>query len=417
MIAMLIVPLSLIVLGIGFYFGYKYLSKINFNLNGIESILFQLSFIGIFFGMYNENYNIFFSNDILIIMGVISIILLVYYYILRMIKLKLYIKWQMYIVYILLLIIDAYSLSYIPMYGWDALGYGILFLLFAGLFLIFLLLINFITFLIRKKKNIKLKNTNEFNIKKDLVISVIILSLFLPLLYGMNFSTKIKYEMSKIEEQAKEKSLEYLNKKYGDGDFKIIESVLNDYDEDYTFKVSSKYITKEFNLYVENLEYDRFDDDFLFIYYSEKYNDDIYNYYDIKEYVEEYIYESIKEKYEIEIDSYLYFDEERLNSTYFGKIPSIEDLINYVELDIEEITINKVFTQEEIEDFCKYIINIYETLNYKEDILWFKFNYDNPYSNSIHYKNSGYLRNAGDYWYYVYVDATPINVKKDLGVE
>lgn len=409
-----IFPLALAVIGFCFYFSYKLLSKINFNLNGTEILLFQLSFVGIFFGIYNNDYvNTRFLGEISIFVGVVLLVFLAFYYIVRMIKRKLYIKWQMYIVYIILLIIDAYSLNYIPMIGWDGLGYALLFLLLIlGLFA-FLLIINIITLIIRSVKKIKYKNTNDFNIKKELVISLMVVSLFLPIIYGINFSNKIKHEKLKREEVAKEQGMEYLNKKYGNGNFEIVGSENSDYDDDFTFVVNSKYLDDGFNLYIEDLEENDISDDLIFKYYSYKYNDDIYNYYDLKNHIEKKLDINIKNKYDIEIDyGNVYFDEESFEKTSFGKIPTMEDMVEFVEVDVEEVKINKVFTKDDSDEFCKYIINIYEELNYKEDILWFKFNYVNPYSASLHYKDGGYLRKAGEFWYDVYVDATPIKVKK-----
>ena len=338
------------------------------------------------------------------------LVFLIFYYILRMIKLKTYIKWQMFIVYLILLIIDGYSLVYIPMTGWDVLGYIVLFfLLILGLFL-FLLIINLITLIIRKVK--KIQSKNKINIKKELIVSFMILAIFLPIIYGTSFSNKIKHERFNYEEHAKRQALEYLNKKYGVGDFKISEIMY--YDADISFKVKTKYMNNEFDLYIDDLEKKEFSDNFIFEYYSYFYKDKIEDYYDLNLYLEKEFSKDIKSKYNIDFDyvnasinNYLFED------SFFGKIPTINDMMDYVDFEIGEIKINEVFSKDESDKFCKYIISIYEDLNYKYDKLMFKFNYDNPYSNSVFYKDSGYLLDGGEL-YLIYLDATPIFVKKDV---
>ena len=78
---------------------------------------------------------------------------------------------------------------------------------------------------------------------------------------------------------------------------------------------------------------------------------------------------------------------------------------------MSEIVIKKEFDTTQSDDFCKYIVDInYDLdsfLNDESDILWFKFNYDNPFSTSLSYNDGGYLKDAGSL-FLVYVDATPL---------
>lgn len=404
-----LLPLIVIVVSLVFYLGYKLLFKIQFQLNGTETLLFQFAYICIFFGFYYENIVNF--GNLLIPIGIIFLIILGYYYLLRMIKTKLYIKWQLFIIYILMFFVQGYALSFIPMDGWDSLGYAIIFILFVGSTLIYLLIINFITFIIRKVKKINYKN-NTLMFKKELIVSLIAIALFLPIIYGLSFEKKIIYEDIKREEIAKEKALDYLNKKYGNGEFKIIERIDDEYNEYFLFTVSTKYLDTEFNI---DLNYDDltiFDEDFIFKYYSEELNEEILNYNQLESYIENYLRLEMLNKYNIDVEyTYINFDEELFEKTYFGEIPSFDKLNDFIDKEIEEITILKIFSENEINEFCEYIINLYEELEHEETILWFKFNYDNPYSSSLHYKDDGYLRNDGNR-YLVYVDASPVHVKK-----
>jgi len=391
--------------------GYKFLSKMNFQLNGLEVYFLQISFILIFFGIQYDGESYY---EILILLGFFSLIYLAYYYLLRMIKSKFYIKWPMFIIYIIMFIANAYSLKFIPMSGWEDLGYAIIFILFSGSVLLYLLLINLITFIIRKVKKITSNNYNFF-LKKEVLISLILLAVFLPIFYGLNYENRINYELDKKEESISKKGLDYLNKKYGNGNFQIIQSECSSsrYENDCELEISTNYFDGTFEIDINTDDYKVYYDEFIFKYYSSIYHQNIEDYYELETYLEqEYLKEYLtNDDYAIEIKGF-YFDSTLYEEAYLGDVPTLENLKKFIEVKSEEVLIYKVFTESESKEFCEFIINLYEELNYEEDILWFRFNYDNPFSSSLYYKDDGYLRNAGEYWYYVYVDATPIHVKK-----
>ena len=158
-------------------------------------------------------------------------------------------------------------------------------------------------------------------------------------------------------------------------------------------------------------DYDIYYDEYIFKYYSNLYDQEIYSYYDLEELLKQIITEKMKnEDYQIIIEDFN-FNDELYKNTFLNDVPSLENIKNFIEIKFNEIIINKKFNNNESSQFCDFIINIYENTNYKEDILWFTFNYNNPFSTSPFYKNAGYLKNAGDL-FLVYVDATPIHVNK-----
>jgi len=235
-----------------------------------------------------------------------------------------------------------------------------------------------------------------------------IVSMFLPILYGTSFSNKIKYEEIKREDTAKEKIIEYLNQKYGDGDFKIVD--ISNYDNEYTFLVSTKYFDETFQ--VDYNDDNIYSDEFLLKYYSYLYGLDLTSYYDLEEYLKKYVRHKYLSEYNIDIEfEYLNIDNKLLEYN-FNNIKSLDDIIKLADKKIEEVLIYKIFNENEIDDFCKFIIKFYEDFGYADDILWFRFNYKNPFSDSNYYSDDGYLKNAGNI-YLVYADSTPVHVNKN----
>lgn len=408
MFSLVIILIFFSILILSLVFSYKGLSKINYQLNGLEILFLQLSFILIFFGSKYDSESYY---EFLMVLGIFFIIFLAYYYLIRMIKTKCYIKWPMFIIYIILFVVNGYSLAYIPMSGWDGLGYALMFILFCGSTYIYLLLINFITFIIRKIK--KITNTvYNLILKKEILISLILVFMFLPVFYGISYEKQIEYQLDEKKKYVSNEVLDYLNKKYGKGNFKVKTSECFLYDE-CELSIETSYFNDIFQIDINSDNYNIIYDEFIFKYYSNLYNKEINGYYELQELLEQQYREKNlnNSDYEIKIEGF-YFDSDLYEDTYLGGLPTLANLEEFIEVRSKEVLVYKVFTKDDIEEFCEFIIKLYEDMNYSEDILWFKFNYDNPFSSSLHYKDDGYLRNAGEYWYYVYVDATPIHIKK-----
>ena len=110
-------------------------------------------------------------------------IILLFYYILNIIKTKKYIQLSTIILYIIIFIIDYCSLDFIEFKDWDKLGYGIAFFAEVGIILIFMMLLNFILFIIKKQKKLKINSrVKNIFINKKVEISIIILIIVLVIL-------------------------------------------------------------------------------------------------------------------------------------------------------------------------------------------------------------------------------------------
>ena len=131
----------------------------------------------------------------------------------------------------------------------------------------------------------------------------------------------MKYENNKILEQSKEKVLEYLNKKYGDGEFEITDASY--YESDFSYEIKTSYFDNVFIVegYNYHNSFDVYNDEFIFEYLSSKYNEEVINYYDVEEILKQEISKNFEEKYNINIDyTYFEFDELEFEKAFFNKI-------------------------------------------------------------------------------------------------
>ena len=185
------------------------LKKTNYELKGLEILIYQLSFLSLFhigkyyrFNFYQEYITIY------------LLVLLFSYYVFRFVKTKKGIGLDSIIFYSLIMIINSFSTTFLNKV--DFFGLSLSNLLIAYNIIIFAAIIIFdlIVSLTKKKKNIERKN--------DLVIlrnkiSIMIILLLIP--SGIVY----KYLGLYINEQkAIFKSVEYLSKEYGKEDYVLL---------------------------------------------------------------------------------------------------------------------------------------------------------------------------------------------------
>lgn len=238
-----------------------------------------------------------------------------------------------------------------------------------------------------------------------------------------NVESEFKHCLTKSEckEKAIEISEKYLTEKYGKFDYDLDKEESHCYYSYCSIVFDSKYTDEPFEVEIDRDTYIVLRDDFLYLYFSKLLDEDIYSVYSLEKYASEAIEEKVNEeyidKYEIEIDfGYSEFKTD-LDKMYFGKLPTLEDLQKNIQLDIYDITIKKVFTIDQLNEFNEYIITIYEEFreNYMIDsnsLFRFYFDYRNPFcGTSTSYLKSGYIRDAGSS-YMIYTQATPTIVDK-----
>lgn len=431
--------LYFILLIILLFFMYKLLSKINFNLNGLEIIIFQLSFLFMFhIGRY-YNYYMF---DFISKEGVIIFIILLYYYLLKTIKAQIYTKLRIFALYIAVIIIDFFSIEFIHFEDWDGLGYYAIYIVGCIVILLYILLMNFISFIIKKHKKEKLSSLESIELiqNKNLKVGIIISIIFFPLIYAYIGDKLYDYFEKQRITKAHEVAINYLDDKYKFNNINIIET-----EEDggcvflggchpYTYNIifDLNYIDNNFIVKVNKGTYEieneeEIDYEFKFFYLSKLIGKDIEEYDELEPYFVNELENNINEKikdYNAKVQLEINFDNNVLYDMSYREVStlkSIFELENIIKLTGISLVINEDFNSNELEEFTNYIIDLYEKTKkiYFEynhvgnlSTLHFDFDSGNPfYKESIHYKDSGYIRDASSI-YRIYVDSTPIKIDK-----
>lgn len=226
----IILILVFLALLIGFVF-FKFIKHYNYELNYKESLLYSIPIlIMTIFGLID--YSVIRQNlrwDYLIIIVSYFLIILIIYYILRFIKNKKYIPCKSIIGYILLSIINlvvlfnfsADKLSNIS--GWAMLGIVIVYILISIIFIVLLLIINIIFLIIKlvTKNNNNYKNV-EYKISKFSYINIFTIILLIIMIFMINNYNVYKYD--KLIAEQKIVVINYLNKKYPNYKFEIIDT-------------------------------------------------------------------------------------------------------------------------------------------------------------------------------------------------
>lgn len=295
--------------------------------------------------------------------------------------------------------------------------------------IIYLLLINLITFIIKYKKNTNVSNNiSIYKNKKNLII--IILSALLPFIYSLSFLEIYNHLETQRKNDSQSFVLDYLKNKYNDQDF-IIENITktencemfgcNYIENNYTLTINSKY-NKNFIIQVDIVKKEVIEDNFMFSYLSYLTNEDINYYSDIENFIIKNLnHNNLNNKLFYNLDCEISFknsefDEEKFGNENFSQLPNLNDLYKYMHIKKPKIKVKRIFKENELEEFNNYILSIYKLLanNYsleENGIVEFEFAYNNPFSNSKFYKNEGYIRDAGSV-YLIYTDSTPTTINK-----
>ena len=412
------------------FFVYKWLKKYKFNLDGFEIFLYKLITFVILIAISLPT-----NISFLWLITSWLIIVWIFYYVVKMIKLKKYTEWWIILTHLIFVIINIIILIFLvdnPKYSnfypnYSYYSFTSYYIIFNVGTVIFLLLINGITFIIRKLCKVKKDNINTdvsmplYKNKKGIIMLILIT---IVMVFYVVVTNKIKENQQEQKEKKVQKlALNAMTKKYGNGNFQVHKLIdgnskcNNLYCADYNIYIvvlKSEYMNSTFEVRVFKDDHKLITDNFYNIYMQEKYKMDLEKY--LKTQILEY-YNKLFLEYNVNIN----FENIYVNNDYydvnFGKIPTIEDLKNYVTLESSSIVINKVFDatmQDEFIEYIKKVSNIYyENLsiyNINEDIMDFSFAYDNPFNNgNIHYQKGGYVRRAGNFLD-IYLTASPITI-------
>lgn len=317
---------------------------------------------------------------------------------------------------LLVLLFFIYSWINIDYLGWASIYY--LFLcVCSGAVYILMLIISIII------KVIKYKKSDDIDFKffnKSLIITLsTIFIIFLLSLFVQDLPYKIEEKNDKISfEKAREEIIILLEKRYGDGNFKILEMAEKDicYScswmgpgiDGYEFLIDTDYFDKDFTITLTKEDFKIYEDEFLDNYYEETLGiTDLENY--VMHYKTNKLNEIIGQKFNVKIGFNNIFFEDTIEKDY-GYVPTIEELSALVELHDPKIEINENITSKEdlldyLVKFTKFFIKELEPsmFHYSQTDKYFRYKYDytklgvNDYTDQFN-GYGGYVL-AGDYKY------------------
>ena len=285
-------------------------------------------------------------------------------------------------------------------------------IIFASL-LVFLLA----QYLVNRKIN-KLPEYDEIK-RSNMMMYVTIIAVFAVVLV---MDIKPLYEKKVKEKEFSDYALEYLNNRYGDGDFKIVSfKDLNDCDdcgsramEAYEFVIDTKYLDKSFNL---TIEYDKdiFEDTFITEYaYKNNWcegntlnvclNDIVLN------------KEGLKTTYDDYDIKFNIFYSNNYGSKNYGKVPTILDLADEYNISFLNYNIKNYYSDGEEKEFTQLMIKLYKEYVNKyskygtnnDDLIEFTY----PEKKGSDILDTGYMKFENDKLY-IFKGETPITVDKE----
>lgn len=318
------------------------------------------------------------------------------------------------------LVIVFFTYSWVNMnyIGWNFIVYLIINII-AGAVYVLMLIISIIMKVI-KNKEYKTQKLEENKLKKSLIITTLtIVIVFLIALFIEDLPYKIEQKNDKIaENKAKEQIIILLNQQYGDGNFEIVEMVEEDICygcswmepgvDGYEFTMNTDYLNKNFIVSLRKENFEIYENDFLSEYYKEKLGiTDLENY--VKDYKIKKLNGIISQSFNVEINFNNIFMKDYSDINY-GKIPTIEELSNYVELHDPKIEIKEDLKTKDnllnyLVKFSKFFIKDFDTSNitYSQTSKYFRYKYDytklgvNNYTDQ--YNGYGGYVLAGNYKY------------------
>ncbi len=337
---------------LGVFAFWKKMKYYNYELNNNESILFSISILITFLNSILE-----FAGGILAIKTITYLLgMLIFYYIIRSLKLKKYIPLKSIIVYLLTTIIIFGILFLVkPAIQNDEFALLLLFIIpiiFFCLYLITLLVINLTIWIIKTLKKDEMSYRNKgYKVGKSCFVSLSTVTLILSLIFFINF---YEYNYNKKVEKQSQIVIDYLNKEYPNQDFEIIDTFKTYIDCDtldcnnipiMRNEIFSKTFNKNFTIdvLIDNLTI--YDDGFKKIYDEEQKKSNEEN---IKEYLKNnynvllrYNYKNKKIR---DVEFIIYKNYQKEEFVLF--IQDMKNIFNYVEKNLYDIDyVDLIFEQ------------------------------------------------------------------------
>ena len=293
------------------------------------------------------------------------------------------------ILVIVFFICTWFSYDYI---GWNIISYIVINFIAEALFILMLVISSIIKVIIKKKKKPE-KEEDKKIIKKTIIINIITIFIaFLIALFIEDLPYKIEQKNNKIaEDKAIKQIIVLLNKQYGDGNFKIVKmeeknlcydcSWLTSGTDGFEFEISTKYFDKNFIVSLTKDKFKIYNNDFLKEYYCSKIGTE-----DLESYLKDYKVKKLNEMISQNFNAEIRFNNTSIkdySNVEFGKIPTIDELSNYVELQDPKFDIKEnLKTKEELLNYLvkltKFYIKDFDTSNitYSQTNKYFRYKYD-----------------------------------------
>ena len=293
------------------------------------------------------------------------------------------------ILVIVFFICTWFSYDYI---GWNIISYIVINFIAEALFILMLVISSIIKVIIKKKKKPE-KEEDKKIIKKTIIINIITIFIaFLIALFIEDLPYKIEQKNNKIaEDKARKQIIVLLNKQYGDGNFKIVKmeeknlcydcSWLTSGTDGFEFEISTKYFDKNFIVSLTKDKFKIYENDFLNEYYSKKIGTE-----DLETYLKDYKVKKLNEMISQNFNAEIRFNNTSIkdySNVEFGKIPTIDELSNYVDLQDPKIEIkDDLKTKEDLLNYLvkltKFYIKDFDNSNitYLQTNKYFRYKYD-----------------------------------------
>ncbi len=299
--------------------------------------------------------------------------------------------------------------------NWNSLGVFFRTILYGFIYTISLV----ISLIIRSKVQIETIENNIKQIQFILLGSIILL---------VSIATMVDIKPFIVEKNNRETFskivVEYLNSKYGNGEFKVSNITDNGKcflgcgPDTYTFKMTSKHLNNTFFVDIDKTTKKVESDGFMIEYTKQnKWCEEPKENKSSECILESFYYDEDTYYYSSEI--YKVFINLEYNQKYldlkYGKLPEIGDIKRNIYLEFNNFSISKEFSSEE--EFKSFIIDFYK--KYLEGYSYenirsveFKFENGNPFSKTDEqYKNSGYIKEDNNSLY-IYYKNEPVVISK-----
>ncbi|MGE5455926.1 MAG: hypothetical protein ACM3O4_02300 [Ignavibacteriales bacterium] len=226
---------------------------------------------------------------------------------------------------------------------------------------------------------------------KEVLKGLLIILIVAGPAFIINLVITKEMEKSNYYKKAEKDVMTYLDLRYGDGDFKINDTTYiggcdilgNCRPDGYEITLTTKYFDKKFKIIILKGNSQIYSDNFINILAKEKWNikEDIHDY--ISELSLKKLNNNVPEKYNTKISFNNMKTDENFNFIFYGKLPTIDDLIKSTVFSDPKFEINaNLNTETKLLDFLKEFTKFYieefpkKQITYSQESKYFRYKFD-----------------------------------------